>query len=218
MIKLYQFPASGNSHKIRLMLSLLDLKFKLENVDGGKRAHKSEAFLRMNPFGQVPVLVDGEFVLRDSQAILVYLAQRYGNGMWLPLDPENLAKVTMWLSTAANEVVRGPNLLRLHYRFGREIDVSAAQFATHQLLHIVNGCPFPRKSGGGEKAGTKYALWVGSRAGDSPAKRTLDAAHREQQSILVTKPLCDHVKQNWVDTNFRRHFSADLRRRQHSIS
>ncbi len=79
----------------------------------------------------------------------------------------------------------------------------------------VNGCRFPRKSGGGEKAGTKYALWVGSRAGDSPAKRTLDAAHREQQSILVTKPLCDHGKQNWVDTNFRRHFSADLRRRQH---
>lgn len=137
MITLYQFPVSGNSQKIRLMLSLLRLKFKLENVDGVKRVHKSEAFLRMNPFGQVPVLVDGEFVLRDSQAILVYLAQRYGKGAWLPLDPENLARVTAWLSTAANEVVRGPNLLRLHYRFGREIDVSAAQSAAHQLLHIL---------------------------------------------------------------------------------
>jgi hypothetical protein len=78
---------------------------------------------------------------------------------------------------------------------------------------LVDGCQFPRKSGGGIKAGTKYALWVGSRAGDSPAKRTLDAAHRGKQSHWVTKPLCDLGKQNLLDTNFRRHFSADLRRR-----
>ena len=48
-------------------------------------------------------------------------------------------------------------------------------------ITVVDGCQFPRKSGGGIKAGTKYALWVGSRAGDSPAKRTLDAAHGGRQ-------------------------------------
>ena len=89
---------------------------------------------------------------------------------------------------------------------------------SHAPSGAVNGYWFPRKSGGGEKAGTKYAMWVGSRAGDSPAKRTLDAAYRVRQWFVVTKPLCDHVKQNWVDTKFCRHFSADLRRRQQALS
>src|SRR5690606_22922617 len=82
--------------------------------------------------------VDGDVILRDSQAILVYLAKRYGSQHWLAAhDPQTMARIMAWLSTAANEVARGPNDLRLHYRFGRQLDLVQAQQITERLYGIV---------------------------------------------------------------------------------
>ena len=72
----------------------------------------------MNPFGQVPLLVDGDIQLADSQAILVYLARQYGGDQWLPLEALPLARVVLWLSTAAGEVRQGPEQARLYHLFG----------------------------------------------------------------------------------------------------
>lgn len=138
MIQLYEFPLSGNSHKVRLMLSLLGLPYRSVPVNGATQEHKSRNFLAMNPFGQVPVLEDGDSVVRDSQAILVYLASRYGAPEWWPQDPAALAAVSAWLSTAANEVARGPNALRLHHKFGRTgIALDEATQITETLLGIL---------------------------------------------------------------------------------
>jgi glutathione S-transferase len=137
MITLYEFAASGNCHKVRLLLSLLDLPYERVLVRGREREHQSPAFLARNPFGQVPVLVDGSVVLRDSQAILLYLALTYGNGRWLPASAAGQAQVAAWLSTAANEVAHGPALLRAHYRFGRPIDLASAEAGTTRLLAIL---------------------------------------------------------------------------------
>lgn len=137
MIKLYQFQLSGNSHKVRLMLSLLSLPFETHDVSGASREQKSPEFLALNPFGQVPVLIHDDVVIRDSQAILVYLGKTFGNGIWWPESASEIAQVVAWLSTAANEVAHGPNLLRLHHRFGREINVSAAEAVTAQLMQTL---------------------------------------------------------------------------------
>jgi glutathione S-transferase len=137
MIELYEFAPSGNSHKVRLFLSLLGLKYHSVMVDGAAREHKSAAFLAMNPFGQVPVLKDGDVVLRDSQAILIYLARRYGDANWLPTAPAAEAQVMAWLFTAANEVARGPSALRLQRKFGRDINEIEAQRITAELLTIL---------------------------------------------------------------------------------
>ncbi len=57
------------------MLSLLGLEHELVPVNLQVGEHKSSAFLKLNPLGQVPILLDGnDVVMRDSQAILVYLA------------------------------------------------------------------------------------------------------------------------------------------------
>lgn len=119
------------------MLSFLDLPYEGHNVAGSEREHESAEFLQLNPFGQVPVLIDGKVILRDSQAILAYLASAYGSTTWWPTGHGELGQVVSWLSTAANEVARGPALLRMHYRFGRPIDVPAAQMAADQLLDIL---------------------------------------------------------------------------------
>ena len=136
---LYEFALSGNSHKIRLMLSLLGLDYRSVIVNGSERQQKSVDFLSMNPFGQVPVLTDDDVIVRDSQAILVYLARKYGNEQWLPNEATALAEVATWLSTAANEVSMGPNRLRLHYKFGRAINSEESRQAAINLLNILQG-------------------------------------------------------------------------------
>lgn len=137
MINLYDFALSGNCYKVRLMLALLGVGYDSKPMNLKEQEHKSASFLKLNPFGQVPVLSDGEVTLRDSQAILVYLARQYGNETWLPLEAAKLADVNSWLSVAANEVFRGPALLRLHHKFGRAIDVEASQQITANLLSIL---------------------------------------------------------------------------------
>jgi glutathione S-transferase len=65
------------------------------------------------------------------------LALTHGDGRWLPASAAGQAQVAAWLSTAANEVAHGPALLRLHYLFGRPIDVSAAEAVTARLLAVL---------------------------------------------------------------------------------
>jgi glutathione S-transferase len=137
MIELYEFPLSGNSYKARLMLSLLGLEHRSVSLDGAKREHKKPEFLALNPFGQVPVLVNEGMAIRDSQAILVYLARKYGGAKWLSEDPEGLAAVMPWLFTAANEMARGPSAARAHLKFGRELDYLTALSVSAEVMGIV---------------------------------------------------------------------------------
>jgi glutathione S-transferase len=137
MIQLYGHEISGNSYKARLMLSLLKLKYEWIAVDLMKEAHKSPEYLAMNPFGQVPLVVDGETILADSQAILVYLARQYGNDQWLPLDALPLAQVIRWLSTTAGEVREGPGLARLYYLFGAGTNINIER-ATQKADFILD--------------------------------------------------------------------------------
>ncbi|GAB4139321.1 MAG: glutathione S-transferase [Cyanobacteria bacterium J069] len=117
MIQLYGHELSGNSYKARLLLSLLHLDYEWHKVDLLQGAHKQPDFLALNPFGQVPVLVEGDLVLADAQAILVYLARQYGGEAWLPLEPEPMSRVVRWLSTTAGEVRQGPESARLYHLF-----------------------------------------------------------------------------------------------------
>jgi glutathione S-transferase len=124
MIKLYGHEVSGNSYKVRLFLSLLKLESEWIKVDLLKAEQKGAEHLARNPFGQVPTLVDGDVTLSDAQAILVYLARRYGGEPWLPLDALPLAQVVRWLSTAAGEVRQGPEHARLYHLFGAATNIN----------------------------------------------------------------------------------------------
>ncbi len=101
--------------------------------------HKTPEFLALNPRGQVPVLVDGDVTIYDSQAILVYLVNKYSGGeKWLPMDPVGRARVMQWLSFAANEVHHGPFLARLHFLLGVPLDLALAQERSHAALRILD--------------------------------------------------------------------------------
>lgn len=135
MIKLYGHELSGNAYKVRLLLALLNLEHDYQRVDLMKGEHKQPEFLAINPFGQVPVLVDGDLVLQDAQAILVYLARQYGGEQWLPTDAVSLAQVVRWLSTTAGEIRQGPENARLYYLFGvKNINIDRATQKSQLIL------------------------------------------------------------------------------------
>lgn len=132
-IRLYTFALSGHAHRAELFLSLLGLPFEKVEIDLVKGEHKQPEFLALNPFGQVPVIQDGEFTIADSNAILTYLALRYDtSGRWLPRDPVGAAAVQRWLSVAAGALVNGPANARVNVLFRRPPDGRCAEIA--QLL------------------------------------------------------------------------------------
>ncbi len=139
MLKLYDLNLSGNCYKVRLMLSLLRLEHELVAVNLSAGENKSSAFVKLNPFGQVPILIDGDVVIRDSQAILVYLARRYGGKDWLPVEAEAMAKVGQWLSTAANEIQHSvAAAARLHFIFNAKIDLELARSKAFKILQVMD--------------------------------------------------------------------------------
>ncbi|WNG26593.1 glutathione S-transferase [Cystobacter fuscus] len=138
-LRLYRHVLSGHSHRVELFLSLLKLPFELVDVDFSKGEHKSPAFLARNPFGQLPVIEDGEVTLADSNAILVYLATRYDpSGRWLPREPVAAARVQQWLSVAAGPLASGPAAARLVAVFGAELDAERAKAIAARLYAVMD--------------------------------------------------------------------------------
>src|SRR3569623_492968 len=93
MLKLYARETSGNAYKIRLLLTFLDIpheRIPVSSMDG--RNQVDDAYLKLNPRGQIPTIQEDEFSLWGSTAILCYLASRYDKtACWLPLDPAHQA-------------------------------------------------------------------------------------------------------------------------------
>lgn len=121
-IRLYHHPLSGHAHRARLFLSLAGIDAELIEVDLMKGAHKTPEFLKKNSFGQVPVLEDDGRYIADSNAILVYLAKKFGKTEWLPEDAAGAAAVQRWLSVAAGPIAFGPAAARLITIFGAKFN------------------------------------------------------------------------------------------------
>lgn len=136
-LRLHRFALSGHAHRAELFLSLLGLPFERIDVDLSNKAHKSAAFLAINPFGQVPVLQDGDVTLADSNAILVYLAMKYGGDTWLPRDPLGAARVQRWLSVAAGLLAFGPAAARLAVLFKAPLNQAEAVARAHALFAVI---------------------------------------------------------------------------------
>ncbi len=144
-IKLYNFSRSGHAHRAELMLSLLGLPVELIHVDLPSGAHKKPEYLALNAFGQVPVIDDQGVILADSNAILVYLAQKYGNGRWLPSDPAFDAEEAISRSHALLKVVE-QELSHRPYLVGSEptiADVASYSYIAHAPEGNVSLADYP---------------------------------------------------------------------------
>jgi glutathione S-transferase len=97
MMKLYGFPPSPNTWKVLALAKQIGRSFEFELVDLTNRQQRSVAFLALNPCGRTPLLVDGDFKLWESAAILQYLASRTPTPLW-PDDARIRADIARWLS------------------------------------------------------------------------------------------------------------------------
>jgi glutathione S-transferase len=138
VIKLHDVELSGNCYKVRLFAALAGIPLDICPVDLAAGEHKSPQFLALNPWAQVPLLVDGDVVLRDSQAILVYLASRSGAEGWWPGDAASQGRIVQWLSASAGEIQNGPASARLVEKFGYDLDKAEALRRSASVLRLID--------------------------------------------------------------------------------
>jgi glutathione S-transferase len=97
MFLLYTAPLSGNGRKVHMFLEEGGAEYQLLRMDLLKGEQKRPEYLKLNPNGKVPTLVDGDFVLWESNAILLYLAEKFPAANLLPTHPQDRARAFQWL-------------------------------------------------------------------------------------------------------------------------
>ena len=136
-MKLYDVELSGNSYRVRLLLSLLGVKHELVTVNLMKGEQREPWFLRLNPRGQVPTLDDDGTVVWDSMAILAYLARKYGGERWFTIDATEMAEVMQWLAVMENETLYGLGKARLICKFKFPGSLQDAQLLGRKGLDVL---------------------------------------------------------------------------------
>jgi glutathione S-transferase len=114
-LTLHDYELDDECYKVRLFLSLLRQPYTKIAVDAYPgREQRSSRYLSLNPRGLLPILVDGDLVLCEPEAILGYLARRFdGAGVWLPSEAALFGKVLQWLAFA-NGPLRAASAARRH--------------------------------------------------------------------------------------------------------
>jgi glutathione S-transferase len=102
-MKLYEFPPT-RSIRVRWTLQELGVDFDAVFVNMLAGEHKSPAYLKVNPAGKLPALVDGDLVLTESVAIVLYLGEKYPEKGLVPTDLKLRTEIYRWLLFAATEL------------------------------------------------------------------------------------------------------------------
>jgi glutathione S-transferase len=137
-IRFYRMSTSGHCHRVETLMSILGLPFEPVEIDLSRGDQRRPEFLALNPFGQVPVIDDDGTVIADSNAIMVYLAQRYApESSWWPKDPAEAARVHRWLSAAAGQLAYGAAVLRFVMLLKLPKDCTDEIARTHTLCGLM---------------------------------------------------------------------------------
>lgn len=132
MIELYYFPGNA-SFTPHVLLRELDIPFALRIVDRGGGEHKQAAYLKLNPNGAIPVLVDGDLVLYETAAICLHLADTHPGSMLMPaLGTVERAQAYKWLIWATNTL----QATLMHYFYPeRMVDAGNSEGAAQVKAH-----------------------------------------------------------------------------------
>ncbi len=155
-MKLYEF-APTRSIRVRWTLQELEVPFEAETVNLIKGEHRSPAFLKINPAGKLPVLVDGDLVLTESVAIVIYLGEKYPERGFVPRDLAQRAQMIRWLLFAATEleqplwrITRHTNLYPEERRLPAEVALAREDFTP--MAAVLDGHMHNRRFVVGENA------------------------------------------------------------------
>lgn len=191
-MKLYGFPPT-RSLRVLWTLRELDVDFEFVNVDLMVGENRGAEFLALNPAGKLPVLVDGDFVLTESVAIVLYLAEKYADKGLLPAGLEPRSRVHHWLLFTATEleqplwrIARHTGLYPQETRLPAEVPIARQDFedmAAVMEKHLT---------------GRQFLVGDGVTVADFVAAYTLDWANEVQ--LLGGFP---HLR-NYMEQMYRR--------------
>jgi glutathione S-transferase len=117
MIRLHYHPMSTYSRRVRMSLLEKQIPHELVVVDMAARKHRDPAHLALNPYGRVPVMQDGDFVLYESAAILNYLEAIFPQPPLLPAAPRERALVDMHMKLCDIQMARQTGVIIFPKRF-----------------------------------------------------------------------------------------------------
>ena len=140
-MKIYSFPYSLPSYRARLAASLMGYDYDVATVDISKGQQNSDTYLKVNPLGKIPSLVDESVTVGDSLAIIRYLARKSDNTHWYPdTNIELAAKIDILLSMVANELFDSVEKGRLikTFKMFSEDGLADCDLLAHGLLTIFN--------------------------------------------------------------------------------
>ena len=95
-MKLYDHPLSGNCYKARLLLSHLGVEYEKIRVELFEGEHKSDSFTKLNPNQKIPVLIDGDYTIWESNAVVLYIAKKLSPNSYFPEDPKGFGTTVQW--------------------------------------------------------------------------------------------------------------------------
>lgn len=113
MLKLYDHPLSGNCYKVRLALNQLGVEYERVYLDIFEGEQHSGEYSAINPNKKIPVLIDGDFHMWESNAILLYLGKKYSPNLLYPEDLSTFGMVAQWLFFGKTSI--DPNLAVARY-------------------------------------------------------------------------------------------------------
>jgi len=117
MISLYAPTGSGYSRRVRIALLEKQIEHELLPISLRDGEHKRPTFLALNPYGRVPVLLDGDVVLYESRAILAYLEAAYPQTPLAPLQPRARARMELFLNLCDLQFARLTSVISVPKRF-----------------------------------------------------------------------------------------------------
>jgi glutathione S-transferase len=181
-MKLYEFGPT-RSTRVRWILQELGVAFEAVSIDMAGRQHQSPGFLKLNPAGKLPVLVDGDLVLTESVAIVLYLAEKYPDRGFLPTDPRLRAEAYRWSLFAATELEQPVWRIAKHTAILPEEERIAADVALARRDFLPMAAVLER-----HMQGRAYLVGDSITAADFILAYTLDMASVTRLGLLEESP------------------------------
>ena len=173
-MKLYEFGPT-RSIRARWMLQELGVDFEAVGVDLTRREHCSPYFLELNPAAKVPVLIDGDLVLSESVAIVLYLAEKYPDRGFIPADAKLRADLYRWILFAVAELEQPWWRIAKHTHLYPEQDRLPAEVALARRDFLLMAAVLEK-----HMQGRNYVVGDGVTAADFVVAYTLDVADEMQ--------------------------------------
>jgi glutathione S-transferase len=137
-IRLYDSVTSPNCHRVKVVLEEKQIPYEIIPVDLKAGEQKRPEFLRLNPYGKVPVIIDGQTVIYESCIINEYLEEKYPDRPLLPSDFAKRARIRILIDYGLNHFAPPYQALReeLRWKPEKERDLQVIESAVRSLVNL----------------------------------------------------------------------------------